>query len=63
MPLFFKYVHNWMCVCMSSGIVVKTDLGWKIKHYQLSVAMPNDVVNDFIQLVKNYEERFEINDQ
>ena len=45
-----------MGVCMSSGVVVRTNEGWKIEHYQLSIAVPNDVVDDFISLVKKYEE-------
>jgi len=44
-------------------VVVKTESAWKIKHYQLSIAVPNNIVNDFIQLVKNYEEKLEINDK
>ena len=53
---FDEQLHTWMGVCMSSGVVVRTNEGWKIEHYQLSIAVPNDVVDDFISLVKKYEE-------
>lgn len=53
---FDEQLDTWMGVCMSSGVVVKTLKGWKIKHYQLSIAVPNDIVNDFVQLVNKYEE-------
>ncbi|MBC35516.1 MAG: hypothetical protein CL663_05685 [Bacteroidetes bacterium] len=53
---FDEQLDTWMGVCMSSGVVVRTDEGWKIEHYQLSIAVPNDVVDDFISLVKKYEE-------
>jgi len=48
-------LDTWMGVCRSSGVLVKTRNGWKIKHYQLSVTVPNDIVRDFIQLVNQYK--------
>lgn len=53
---FDETLDTWMGVCMSSGVVVNTVKGWKIKHYQLSIAVPNDIVNDFVQMVNKYEE-------
>ncbi len=47
---FDEQLDTWMGVCMSSGVLVKTKDGWKIKHYQLSIAVPNDLVQDFIEL-------------
>lgn len=49
---FDEQLDTWMGVCMSSGVLIKTKDGWKIKHYQLSVAVPNELINDFIKLVK-----------
>lgn len=63
MAWFDEQLDTWMGICMSSGVVVKTEIGWKIKHYQLAIAVPNDIVDDFIQLVKNYEEKPETNDK
>ena len=51
----FIGTDTWMGVCMSSGVLVKTKNGWKIKHYQLSIAVPNDLVQDFIKLVESYQ--------
>lgn len=48
-------LDTWMGVCRSSGVLTKTKDGWKIKHYQLSVTVPNDIVRDFIQLVNQYK--------
>lgn len=50
---FDEQLDTWMGVCMSSGVLIKTKDGWKIKHYQLSVAIPNDLINDFIKLVES----------
>ena len=49
---FDEKLDTWMGVCMSSGVLVKTTQGWKIRHYQLSIAVPNDLVQDFIKLVE-----------
>jgi len=54
---FDEQLDTWMGVCMSSGVLVKTEHGWKIKHYQLSVAVPNDLIQDFIQLVESSEDQ------
>lgn len=56
---FDEQLDTWMGVCMSSGVLVKTSEGWRIKHYQLSVAVPNDVIDDFIELVKSFEKKKE----
>lgn len=52
---FDEKLDTWMGVCRSSGVVIKSDSGWKIKHYHLSIAVPNDVTNDLIELVKKHK--------
>lgn len=52
---FDEKLNTWMGVCRASGVVVKTPNSWKIKHYHLSVTVPNDVTRDFIQLVEKYK--------
>ena len=52
---FDETLDTWMGVCMSSGVVVKTINGWKIKHYQLSLHVPNEIVQDFMKLVDTAE--------
>lgn len=51
---FSELLETWMGVCRGSGVLHKTDKGWKIKQYHLSVTVPNDAIKEFIQLVENY---------
>lgn len=34
--------------CRGSGVLAKTDQGWKIAHYNLTVPIPNDLVKEFV---------------
>ena len=52
---FDEKLDTWMGICRSSGVIVKLGNDWKIKHYQLSVTVPNEIVNDFIEMIKNYK--------
>lgn len=45
-------LDTWMGVCRGSGILEKTEQGWKIKQYHLSVTVPNDKIEDFKKLVE-----------
>ncbi|MCP4551543.1 MAG: nuclear transport factor 2 family protein [Bacteroidetes bacterium] len=58
---FDEKLNTWMGGCRGSGVLIKNDDHWKIKHYQLSVNAPNDIVQDFIQLVDKYNEKLKIN--
>lgn len=49
---FEEMLDTWMGTCRGSGVVVKVGKEWKIKHYNLSIMVPNDLVKDFISLVK-----------
>lgn len=53
---FSELLTTWMGVCRGSGVLEKTPNGWKIQQYHLSVTVPNDIINDFITLVKNSEQ-------
>ncbi|CAN5379646.1 hypothetical protein BH10PSE2_BH10PSE2_17780 [soil metagenome] len=44
--------HDAYGVLRGSGVVVKTDDGWKIEQYVLSFAVPNDVADDVVALIK-----------
>lgn len=57
MAWFDELLDTWMGDCRSSGILTRVDDEWKIKHYHLSVAVPNDVIQDFIQLVNGAEKK------
>ena len=47
---FEESLDTWMGVCRASGVLVNTKEGWKIKHYHLSVTVPNDNVDDFLKI-------------
>ncbi len=49
---FDEKLDTWMGTCRGSGVVERTEDGWKIKHYVLSVTVPNEKINQFIELVK-----------
>jgi hypothetical protein len=49
---FDEKLDTWMGICRGSGVVARTKEGWKIKHYVLSVTVPNDKITEFIELVK-----------
>lgn len=45
-------LDTWMGTCMATGVLTKTEAGWKISHYQLSLAVPNDKIKEFKKLVE-----------
>jgi len=48
---FDELLDTWMGVCRSTGIVEWVDDQWKLVHYQLSLTLPNDQLNDFRKLI------------
>jgi hypothetical protein len=54
---FSELLTTWMGICRGSGVLVKTDKGWKIEQYHLSVTVPNDLIKDFISLVDNFNKQ------
>lgn len=44
-------LDTWMGVCRGSGVVEQQNGEWKIKHYHLSVTVPNEKIEDFKKLV------------
>ncbi len=49
---FDELLDTWMGECRGSGVLVKTNNGWKLKHYNLAVTVPNDLMNQYIELLK-----------
>jgi hypothetical protein len=49
---FDELLDTWMGDCRGSGILVKTDKGWRIEQYVLSMAVLNDLTKDYIKLLK-----------
>jgi hypothetical protein len=52
---FDELLDTQMGVCQASGVIRKTDKGFEIEHYQLSIAVPNGVADKVTKLVKEYE--------
>lgn len=50
---FDEVLDTWMGLCRGSGVLVKKDDDWKIKHYVLSVTVPNDDMNLVIEAKRN----------
>jgi len=43
-------------ICRGSGVLIKTDLGWKISQYNLSIPMPNGLAKELIKQIKSFEQ-------
>jgi uncharacterized protein (TIGR02246 family) len=41
--------------CRGSGVLVPTNAGWKIVQYNLSIPIPNDLVDEFKKRIEGYE--------
>ena len=52
MAWFDEKLNTWMGPCRASGILKNEGGQWKLLHYQLSVAVPNEKIKDFIEMVK-----------
>ncbi|MEJ1223089.1 nuclear transport factor 2 family protein [Sediminicola sp. 1XM1-17] len=52
MAWFDELLDTQMKLCRGSGVLIKTDGGWKIAHYVLSIAVPNENVDDVVSLKK-----------
>lgn len=50
---FDEILDTWMGDCRGSGILEKEKGSWKIKHYVLSVAIPNDKIQKIIAIKKD----------
>ena len=48
---FDELLDTWMGTCRSTGVVVLKDGVWKITHYQLSVAVPNEKIDQYRILI------------
>lgn len=49
---FDELLDTWMGDCRGSGVLVKTDNDWKITHYHLSIAVPNEKVQGYLKLLE-----------
>jgi hypothetical protein len=49
---FEETLDTWMGECRGTGVMRRLPEGWRIKHYNLSISVPNGMVKDFISLVQ-----------
>lgn len=47
--------HNKYGTCRGTGVLIKTQQGWKIAQYNLSLPIPNDIAAEVVKSVKVYE--------
>jgi len=47
-----------MGTCRGSGVLEKIENSWKIKHYVLSVSIPNEDINRVITIKKKNDSIF-----
>lgn len=47
---FDELLDTWMGLCRGSGVLKKRGTEWKIAHYVLSIAVPNENVNELLAL-------------
>jgi hypothetical protein len=52
---FDELLDTQMGVCQASGVIRKTAKGLEIQHYQLSIAVPNEVAGKVTKIVKEHE--------
>jgi uncharacterized protein (TIGR02246 family) len=43
--------------CRGSGVLVATNAGWKIAQYDLSIPIPNDLVDEFKARIEKFDKR------
>ncbi|MEM1270583.1 MAG: nuclear transport factor 2 family protein [Bacteroidota bacterium] len=48
---FDELLDTWMGVCRGSGVLTRSDDGWKLTHYNLTVAVPNEKMQDYLKAV------------
>ena len=52
---FDELLDTQMALCRGSGVVVFEDEMWKVKHYVLSIAIPNENVDEVVALKKAFD--------
>lgn len=55
---FDELLDTWMGACRGSGVIILENNRLKIKHYVLSVTVPNEAIDDLIHLKKEKETIF-----
>lgn len=58
---FDELLDTQMKICRGSGLLVKIGKEWKIKHYVLSMTVPNDNVNEVVKIKTPIEDALLLN--
>jgi ketosteroid isomerase-like protein len=53
---FDELLNTQMKICRGSGVLVKIGKEWKIKHYVLSMTIPNDNTNEVVKIIAPIED-------
>ncbi|WP_281322876.1 nuclear transport factor 2 family protein [Flavobacterium aestivum] len=53
---FDELLNTQMKICRGSGVLVKIGKEWKIKHYVLSMTVPNDNTNAVVKIKEGIED-------
>ena len=54
---FDEQLHTQMGICQASGVIRNTKDGFKIEHYQLSLTVPNDLVDHIKNEIDEHDAR------
>lgn len=54
---FDELLNTQMKICRGSGVLVKEGKEWKIKHYVLSMTVPNDNTNEVVKIKTPIEDQ------
>jgi len=52
---FDELLNTQMGICRGSGVVAQDSLGWKVQHYVLSIAIPNENVADITKMKSDFD--------
>ena len=55
---FDELLNTQMGVCRGSGVLAFEEGNWKIKHYVLSIAIPNENVTEIVEIKKDFDSTF-----
>lgn len=53
---FDELLDTWMGICRGSGVLLKDKKDWKIVHYVLSIAIPNENIKEVIATKKENDD-------
>ncbi|APG60961.1 nuclear transport factor 2 family protein [Christiangramia salexigens] len=54
---FDELLDTHMGICRGSGVMRKENGKWKVQHYVLSIAIPNDNVDEITQIKKDFDKK------